>query len=128
MNNVCYIHNDRATLRKDNILISKASATFSVCRCNNLIFKSSKCKKLCCNNTNKIHFYIKNCDCKNIKNLRIRITVNNCEVEYIDIGNLDACKDMIMNKEIIKCNCMPVKVYSELLIGEDVVKTSCLII
>ena len=125
MKNLCYIHNDGSVLKKDSILISKASATFSVCRANDVIFKISKCG-MCYNN---IHFCIKNCNCKIMRNVKIRLKLNNCDgYLYKNIKDICPGEIVMVSRNIDKCNNMPVKIYSELLIGEDVIKNACIVV
>ena len=130
MNNMCYIHSDTSTVGKNNILLSQASAAFSVCRCNDIIFKIYKCKKDGC--SCNIHFYIKNCTCKKINNLNLRVKLksplNNDEYSCVSVGDLKPCEEITINKFIVKCNNYPTKLCGELLVGEDIVRTQCLII
>jgi len=64
-----------------------------------------------------------------MKNVKIRLNLNNCN-EYlcINVKDICPCEDVVISENIVKCSNMPTKVCSELLLGEDVIGTACIVI
>ena len=129
MNNMCYLHNCTAAVYKGDVLIDKAYTSYSVCRNNDIVFKSFGCKNNnCCNGCKKIHFYIKNCTCKTINNTQLKINVCTDKGSYCylsDLNQINPGEVCCVSEDIDLNTLCKAKVLSELTSCNDVIAKSC---